>query len=398
MPTLAGKEKCTGCMACLNACPTGAIRFDNDEEGFLMPVVDEKMCVDCHLCEQSCPESQEQFHQSQTESEVYAGWNTLYRSVSSSGGAFTTIARYVLSNKGYVYGAYLDENFNCHHIEVNNIDDLGKIRGSKYIQSSIGKLFQDAKKRLIAGNYVLFTGTPCQISGLKSFLKKEYPKLITIDLICHGVPSQAVFSSYIDKLNRKLTITEDDKVLNYEFRQCNRWAKFPSIVSVKNNHRLLFGINALYMFAFDKAAIFRRSCYSCHYTTINRVGDFSIGDFWGIGKYGKSFNYDKSKGVSLLIVNSEKGKSIMDKLSENDFYVKRSIEEAIAGNHNLTKVSAMHCHREAVIKAFLNKELTLDEIDKQFHLVDRSLKQRIIDVSMKIGLYDLLKKIQYIFN
>ena len=393
MPTLADKEQCTGCMACMNACAKGALSFYKDDEGFLQPSINTDLCVECGLCERSCPEIRKQFHQHDGTLDVYAGWNKTDRCVSSSGGAFSSIARYVIAKGGFVYGATLDDNLICKHIAVDDIEGLNRLRGSKYIQSCIGYVFKEVKKNLLGDSYVLFTGTPCQVSGLKSYLGKDYEKLITIDLICHGVPSQEVFSSYVEKLKKRLGFAENERVLNYEFRRRDGWGFAPSVATTKNNFRFLYGVDSLYMSAFDKAATFRRPCYTCHYANTNRVGDFSIGDFWGLGKQGESFRYDMTKGVSLLLVNSDKGHGIMKQLGGDNFYVLRSLKEAAARNHNLTKVSSYYKDRNNVIHAFLDDSISLDDIERDYHLMDKSLKKRISQLSMRLGLYDLLKKL-----
>ncbi len=393
MPILANSETCTACMACLNACAKGAISFVQDNESFLQPQVDADRCVECHLCEKVCPEIQQEFYQHDAAGDVYAGWNKTDRQVSSSGGAFSSIARYVLAKGGVVYGSTLDENLECKHIEVTDIAGLDKLRGSKYMQSATGTTFMAVKKHLIAGKYVLFSGTPCQVSGLYSYLKKEYPKLITMDLICHGVPSNEIFSQYVKKLKNRLGQAENLRITNYEFRRRDGWGFSPSISTTISNCRKIYGIDALYMSAFDRAATFRRACYQCHYATANRVGDFSIGDFWGLGHQGVPFKYDMTKGVSFLLVNSDKGRVIMTELGEDDFYVKRTLEEAAARNHNLTKVSVRPTNREQVIAAFLDENMSLDEIEKKYQLIDRSLKNRLSELASRFGIYDLLKKI-----
>lgn len=393
MPTLATKDICTGCMACLNACAKGALTFVKDEEGFLQPSVNADLCVECGLCERSCPEMQKQFHQHNEEPEVYAGWNKIDRRVSSSGGAFSSIARYVLSLGGVVFGATLDEKLICKHIEVDSLQGLDRLRGSKYIQSYIGTVYKEVKRHLLCDQYVLFTGTPCQVSGLKSYLGKDFEKLITIDLICHGVPSQEIFSSYIEKIQKSLGLAKNEIVQNYEFRRRDGWGFAPSVTTTMNKSFPLYGIDSLYMSAFDKAAIFRKSCYTCHYAQTARVGDFSIGDFWGLGHHGTSFKHDMTKGVSLLIVNSEKGREIFKALGNDNFYEQRTLEEAAAGNHNLTKVSSLPENRDLVIKAFLNDNMTLDDIETSYSLIDRSLKKRLSSLSERLGLYDIVKKL-----
>lgn len=395
MPRLAKTESCTGCMACMNACAKGAIKFLADEEGFLLPVVDGDKCIDCHLCERSCPEiqNQYQYHYNQGDVDVYAGWNISDRQVSSSGGAFSSIARFVLEKGGVVYGAFLDEHLDCKHIEVDNIEGLNKLRGSKYIQSTIGLTFKSAKKNLLAGKYVLFSGTPCQISGLLTYLGKDYDNLVTMDLVCHGVPSNALFKKYIAKLENRLGFAENERVANYEFRRRDGWGESPSISTTMSNLRKIKGIEGLYMSAFDKAAIFRQSCYQCHYTRATRVGDFSVGDFWGLGHQGVPFKYDMTKGVSLLLVNTDKGRGIMKSLDKDNFYVRRSLQEAAARNHNLTKVSNKPINREQVIKAFMDDTMSLTDIECSQHLLDRSLKARLSSLSETLGIYDTLKKI-----
>ena len=393
MPRLAKTESCTGCMACMNACAKGAIKFIADEEGFLQPVVDEEKCIECHLCERSCPENQNQYHYNQGEVDVYAGWNVSDRQVSSSGGAFSSIARFVLEKGGVVYGAFLDEYLDCKHIEVDNIEGLNKLRGSKYMQSTIGLTFKSVKKNLLAGKYVLFSGTPCQIAGLLTYLAKDYNNLVTMDLVCHGVPSNALFKKYIEKLENRLGFAENEKVANYEFRRRDGWGESPSISTTMSNYRKIKGIEGLYMSAFDKAAIFRQSCYQCHYTRVTRVGDFTVGDFWGLGHQGVPFKYDMTKGVSLLLVNTDKGREIMKSLDNDNFYVRRSLQEAAARNHNLTKVSNRPINREQVIKAFMDDSMTLSDIECSQHLLDRSVKARLSSLSETLGIYDMLKKI-----
>lgn len=393
MPRLAKIESCTGCMACMNACAKGAIKFTADEEGFLQPVIDEDKCIGCHFCERSCPEMQNQYHYNQGDVDVYAGWNISDRQVSSSGGAFSSIAKFVLGKGGVVYGAFLDENLECKHIEVDDIDGLNKLRGSKYMQSTIGFTFKSAKKNLLAGKYVLFSGTPCQISGLLTYLGKDYDNLITMDLVCHGVPSNALFKKYITKLENRLGFAENERVANFEFRRRDGWGESPSISTTMSNFRKIKGIEGLYMSAFDKAAIFRQSCYQCHYSRVTRVGDFTVGDFWGLGHQGVPFKYDMTKGVSLLLVNTDKGKEIMESLDNDNFYVRRSLHEAVARNHNLTKVSNRPINRDQVLKDFMDDTMSLTDIERSQHLLDRSVKARLSSLSETLGIYDMLKKI-----
>ena len=261
------------------------------------------------------------------------------------------------------------------------------------MQSTIGLTFKSVKKNLLAGKYVLFSGTPCQIAGLLTYLAKNYDNLVTMDLVCHGVPSNALFKKYIEKLENRLGFAENERVANYEFRRRDGWGESPSISTTMSNFRKIKGIDGLYMSAFDKAAIFRQSCYQCHYTRVTRVGDFTVGDFWGLGHQGVPFKYDMTKGVSLLLVNTDKGREIMKSLDNDNFYVKRSLQEAAARNHNLTKVSNRPINREQVIKAFMDDSMSLSDIECSQHLLDRSVKARLSSLSETLGIYDMLKKI-----
>ena len=184
MPTLASPETCTGCAACLNACTHSAITMTTDAEGFLTPNVDNSKCVECKLCEKACPVISPLQDKGFMNPRAYAVWSEPDRKVSSSGGAFSAFARYVLQQGGVVFGAAFDEELHCKHIEIQDIDGLAPLRGSKYVQSEIGDTFAQVRNHLRADRKVLFCGTPCQVAGLKNFLRKPYPNLLTLDLIC----------------------------------------------------------------------------------------------------------------------------------------------------------------------------------------------------------------------
>ena len=196
MPILAKKTDCTGCAACMNSCARSAIQMVADEEGFLVPIVDNDKCVECKSCEKSCPVVTKTSNTNTSHPKAYAVWNEIDRRVSSSGGAFSSFARYVMKNGGVVFGAAFDTNLHCHHIKVTTIEGLDALRGSKYVQSEIGDTYKEIKSVLKDEKYVLFCGTPCQVAGLKAYLRKDYEKLITLDLACHGVPSDSVFQAY----------------------------------------------------------------------------------------------------------------------------------------------------------------------------------------------------------
>ena len=387
MPTLASPETCTGCTACLNACTHSAITMTADTEGFLIPHVDNNKCVECKLCEKVCPVISPLQHNGFMKPRTYAVWSEPDRRVSSSGGAFSAFARYILSKGGVVFGAAFDKGLHCKHIEIQDMDGLTTLRGSKYVQSEIGSTFVQVRNYLRADRKVLFCGTPCQVARLKNFLRKPYPNLLTLDLICHGVPSDAVFQGYLKKISSRFAAD----VEGYEFRNRDGWGKAPS-VSVCGKFRRIYGVDALYMEAFNASAIFRKCCYQCPYSSIPRVGDCTLGDFWGIGRYGKPFKHDTMKGVSLVLTNTELGESAIHQLA--DCYIEeRTLEEALIENHNLKKASLPNQNRENIIKGFLDPQMTLDAIDAKYKLVDHSIKATAKNMASRLGLFSLVKRI-----
>lgn len=384
MPVLATKETCTGCSACANICPHDAICVSPDPSGFLMPEVNEKKCVECKLCEKACPIVNGVNLKHPEVTDVYAFWDNKTRTESSSGGAFSAIAGWVLDRGGVVFGAVWRNGFKCAHISCESWDKLPALRGSKYLQSDIEQTFVEARQALRNGRYVLFTGTPCQIAGLRSFLIKPYEKLVTVDIVCHGVPSNALFINYIDKL--KSGYSKYASATGFEFRNRRGWSYAPSATGENCRLGTLVGVPNLYMSAFEKAAIFRESCYDCHFNGLARVGDITIADFWGIGASGKPFRHDVTKGVSLILINSDSGKAIVENLTDC-FIEKRDLNEATKLNHNLVGSSKRPSYRNELIESFNNPELSLEKINNQYSLVSTGLKNRLRDTLIKTGLF-----------
>ena len=292
-----------------------------------------------------------------------------------------------LEEGGVVYGAAFDKELHCHHIEIQNIKDLPSLRGSKYVQSEIGTTFKRIKEHLKNNRKVLFCGTPCQVAGVKKFLRKPYPNLLTLDLICHGVPSDMVFQGYLKKFSSRFAAFP----AGYEFRDRDGWGKAPS-VSVCGKFRPIYGVDALYMEAFNASAIFRKCCYQCCYAGLPRVGDCTLGDFWGIGRYGIPFKHDTLKGVSLVLANNAKGERMLH-LLQDCFVEERTLQEALIENHNLKYPSVKNSQRERIIEDFLNPNLSLAEIDTRYKLVDHSIKAIVKNMVLKLGLFSLVKRI-----
>lgn len=256
---------------------------------------------------------------------VYASWakDDAIRTTSSSGGVFSVLANAILDVGGYVYGAAFDDKLFVRHMGIKDRSELYRLQGSKYVKSDLTGIYRQVKDHLCNNHTVLFTGTPCQIAGLRSFLKQPYKKLFTCDVICHGVPLQEMFNLYLKQIN----ITPDSG--NFSFRYCKGWGYE---LSYKN--KPLSIKDTYYMKAFTKGFMFMEACYKCKYATLDRISDITLGDYWGIGAE-KSFNHSKKKGVSLILINSEKGEQLLDVCRNELFLEKRELQEAVAGNHNL---------------------------------------------------------------
>lgn len=387
MIKLADHKDCTGCSACANACHHHAISMTTDGEGFLMPEINADLCVECKLCEKSCPITNPLVNQNTDTPKAYAVWNEVDRKVSSSGGAFSSFARRTIAQGGVVFGAAFDSDLHCHHIKVTDVDGLDALRGSKYVQSNIGNSFAEIRNLLRDGVQVLFCGTPCQVAGLKAFLRNDYENLLTLDLACHGVPSDALFQAYRAKISTRFA----GRIDGFEFRRRDGWGKAPSI-SVDGKFQPIYGVDSLYMNAFDKNAIFRQSCYHCPFAKVPRIGDCTLADFWGIGRYGKPFRHDVMKGVSLVLVNNPKGQQAIGEW-ESTFVEERLLDEALRENHNLSGPSVEPPHRAEIIAAFLDKEVSLEEVDKRFGIVDRSLKAVVKEYASRWHLFEPAKRL-----
>ena len=323
------EEKCCGCTACYSICPRSAINMERDEKGFLYPIIDESKCVNCNLCKMTCDFQNENYIKNIDieDNYVYAVKNKKLseRLTSRSGGVFMSFCDYVLAKEGSVYGAVFDDNLKVIHKRTDNKTGVDKFKGSKYVQSEIGNNFLSVKKDLDNGKNVLFSGTACQVAGLKSFLnrtKTNTEKLILCDLVCHGVPSPLFYEKYLGYIENKTK----SKVTEFNFRdKYFGWA--PHIESFKSDKK---HFSNLYTDLFYKHIMFRPSCSNCKYTNFNRPSDLTIADFWGIDKAVKNFN--DNKGVSLLIINTKKGNGIFENVKDSLEYVKSNKKDCLQPN------------------------------------------------------------------
>lgn len=355
------KSKCYGCRACEKVCSQKAITMEPDDEGFLYPVLNESLCINCGLCKKVCPHDND-FSVYEPLS-VYALQHNSedVLSCSSSGGAFSALADYVTENGGEVCGCVFDDNFRAVHTVTENTAVIEKMKGSKYVQSDTANSFTEVKVRLEKGQTVLFTGTPCQVDGLKRFLKKDYENLVTVDLICHGVPSPLLLSEYI-----KYTEKNKGKITDLSFRnkQLNGWNASGSVTHIKHNREKTVTTSAFndsfYQF-FMRDAVSRMCCYSCKYATHKRVGDFTIGDYWNIPDVVPQIEYEK--GVSVVFANTKKAEGILDEIKDNVSLYETELSSAVKGNGNLSRPSEMPEARKNIYKKITEKgyEATVKE-------------------------------------
>lgn len=307
MIDIKNKQDCCGCSACAQRCPKQCITMAEDEEGFLYPQVDTSKCVDCHLCEKVCPVINK--YEARTPLNVYAAKNSddEVRHQSSSGGIFTLLAEQTIKDGGVVFGACWDKDWNVKHDYAECLDDLAKFRGSKYLQSVIGDTYIKAEQFLKASRKVMFTGTPCQIAGLKHFLRKEYDNLLAVEVICHSVPSSGVWQQYLIEKLQTLGWNKSD-IRHISFRsKATGWKGYSFMIENKDGNVFLeLGSKNAFMRGFLANLYTRPSCKKCPAKQLKSGSDITLGDFWGINSLMPEI--DDDKGVSVVIVNTEKGR------------------------------------------------------------------------------------------
>ncbi len=320
------KSECCGCNACAEICPKHCISMVEDAKGFLYPKVDHSVCVECGVCEKVCP-----FDASNLTLrhplKAYAAWNKNREEylASSSGGAAYVFSDYIIRQNGVVYGCAA-AGMDVRHVRVDHIDQLPCLQGSKYVQSDVRGLFAQVANDLKSQRQVLFIGTPCQVAGLKNYLRKVPPHLYLVDLICHGVPSSKMLQSHASLIARGRKVTHLSFRRGSEYRIELRSETF-------HYERSPYYKDA-YMRSFMTGIIDRPSCYHCPFATSNRVGDVTIGDFWGLrdveGKLSEAHN-----GISVLLPCTEKGKKLIHAVADKLVLHERSVDEAVAGNTQL---------------------------------------------------------------
>lgn len=368
---------CTLCMACVNVCPHKAIYLSTDENGYEKIVIDHKKCVDCGLCSKVCNRREEVSRNTPLISLAAQALEKDRLKNSASGGAFQMLALSVLENGGVCYGAeglYVDGNYSVQHTRIDSKEDLERILNSKYVPSMIGYIYQRVKIDLESGRDVLFSGTPCQIQGLKAFLNKDYANLLTADLICHGVTSTKIFMDYIREVEKTEAIT----IVDYQFRDksvswgtnfCYSYYKNDDLkkrIKIKHCPREA----SSYMIHYLKGNIFRENCYNCSLSCIQRVSDFTLGDFWEIeSEYSQFVTKSKPRivlrqGVSCILVNTEKAKDHLQTLGSKMILHDVALESIVKHNGNLREPSKRGKDRDGLLETY--RERSYEVIENQY--------------------------------
>lgn len=339
------RDACTGCAACAAICPVDAIAMRPDAEGFHHPNIDSDVCTDCGMCRKICPVNKPRGNKSSGDVEektasspaVWAAWHLdeEIRRQSSSGGVFTALAENVLAKGGVVVGAAFDQQLVVRHCIIESITDLHRLRGSKYVQSEISpELYRTVRHLLKEGRTVLFSGTPCQVAGIRKFIKGPCDRFYCCDIVCHGVPSARLFKKYVQE-----NLKKDEQLTTVSFRdKATGWKKFNICWHLDGGKTRSFGVMLAdpYMAAFLRDIALRESCYMCHFTNIHRAGDLTMADFWGVTKKYPEYDTD-DKGTSLVLVNTPKGQAWLDGCRTRLFLGPADLDTAIIGNPMLVR-------------------------------------------------------------
>lgn len=340
-------EECSSCGACANVCANNAILMELDKEGFYRPTIDTSKCIKCGLCERTCPWTNIVTNPnlaSKTPQTLAAfAKNESIRLESSSGGIFTVLAQKILNEGGVVAGVAQITPTRFGHIIIDNKTDLSKLRGSKYVQADVGFVYREIRTLLKSGRKVLFSGTPCQVAALYAVLgsKANTPNLYTVDIICHGTPSVKVFEKYVEEIEQK----QQDSLQKIFFRDKRKgWNSYSlthlfksgKIISIRN-------IQSLFMSLMLNNICSNQSCTNCHYRKPPRIADITSGDYWGIAKYHSQM--DDNKGTSVILLNTEHGKTFFDSVSNDIKQCESKLDYAIEGNPSIIQSTQPHPKR-----------------------------------------------------
>lgn len=342
------KEDCCGCTACANICPKSAIAMQPDGLGFLYPVIDDAKCIKCGLCKKVCAfnadyDKNDNFEEPYVYAVRHKDINEIV--TSRSGAVFVALSDWILANNGVIYGVGYTGHFRVVHKRAVNKPERDEFKGSKYVQSDLKDIFKQVKRDLQNDIFVLFSGTPCQVAGLKSFLtlsRIETEKLYLIDIVCHGVPSPYFWRDYIKYIENK----KKQKVIAVDFRNKSKfgWTAHKESFQFEDTYTYT------YTYTFYQHIMFRRSCGICHFTNLQRPSDITIGDFWGWQKVDPEFNAD-DKGVSLVLINTLKGQKLFEEIKEDIHYIQTDTQHCL--QPNLQHPSVIHPKRNDFEKDYI---------------------------------------------
>ena len=357
------KENCCACGACLNICPKKAISMREDEHGFLYPEINKDTCIRCGMCKKVCAFQNNEILNSPIKCFAAVSADRAQAEKSASGGIFAAIATKTLERGGTVFGAAFDDSRRVHHISVDKQSRLCALQGSKYTQSDTETTYSEVKELLKCGKDVLYSGTPCQIAGLQGFLGKDYENLITVDIVCHGVPNNKMLLDYIAMLEEK----HGGSLTSFTFRDKSIGWGINGSAKIGKKKITLWASASSYLYYFTRGWIYRENCYKCKYASSHRPADLTLGDFWGIEKqhpdYIGKHGWDESKGISLIIANTEKGVLLLEKLGEALELKPTEFDKIAAGNTQLRQPSKPG-KREELLDAY--KASGWQGLDKRF--------------------------------
>lgn len=355
---------CCGCGSCFNICPVNSITMITDSEGFKQPLIDSSKCISCRKCEMVCPILNSPSTSNNTKNFAAISLNIETRLKSSSGGVFPELANEIINNNGYICGAIYDKDFQVVHIISNQKEYIKKMQGAKYSQSDSWTCFKKIKHLLDMNYPVLFIGTPCQVAGLKTFLGQDYETLITVDMICHGVPSPIIWKHYVNERN---SIDEPtSKINNINLRsKKSGWSKYKYSVEFIYNNKTYISLqcNDIFMKGFTNNLYLRRSCSDCKFKGIERCSDITLGDYWGVWDY--SPELDDNNGTSVVMIHTEKGNKIWNMIKNNLFSISIKGENFLDQNPSALEPSSPHKNRSKFFNKYNKNKSIIKQINKQ---------------------------------
>jgi len=385
------KQKCCGCAACVAVCSGNCIEMKEDVEGFFYPEIDKNKCVECKACEKVCPilnkQAERIFNQ---KAYIVQNKDEQVLRESTAGGAFTAIAEYVLSHAGVVFGVELNSDFVAQHICIEEKSEIYRFRNSKYVQSYLGgDIHQQVKFFLEQGRMVCFSGTPCQIEGLKKYLKQDYEKLITVDVVCRAVPSPLIFQKYVEYQEHNMaesikTVRFRDKHYGYKYSTMN-------VITDRNQGNYHKGVESdPWLRAFFSNICDRPSCHSCHFRNQYRVSDFTIWDCFHVGRFSKEL--DNDKGATRVLVHTDKGGKVFDEIKSKFHYIQTTPEAIVNGVREMEESVLPHVHRQAFFedaKKMNGVQLFQKYFPETFQV---KVKHGIRLICYKLRIYGMIKK------